>query len=218
MSVVPEAKSPSKPLGKLPSKPRAPPEGLDPLLLAGALCARLCHDLAGSLGALSGTLEMAAEDGDKEALRLAMILAQELAARLRLLRAAWGSGSDVPALESLLPGLPGAERLKLDTANFRVADESVQRFSLNLMMVAAAALPRGGVIRMSGTDQRLKVEIEGARAGWPEAFAGCLAGDATLLEACEAPRSIAIAMACLHARALGRCIALETSTRLTVDT
>jgi histidine phosphotransferase ChpT len=188
--------------------------GLDPLMLAGTLCARLCHDLAGSLGALTGTLEMAADDGDREALRLSVALSQELSARLRLLRAAWGIGSDLPALETLLPGLPGADRLRMDVADFSVTDEDLRRLSLNLLVVAGSALPRGGLIRLSGSDARIAIEIEGQRAGWPEVLGHCLAGDRALQEACEVPRSMAVALACLQARAMRWDIVVESPTRL----
>lgn len=192
------------------------PAGLDPLLLAGTLCARVCHDLSGSLGALTGTLEMAAEDGDREALRLSVALAQELSARLRLVRAAWGSGTDLPALETLLPGLPGVERLNVDLAGFATTDDEMRRLALNLLVVAAAGLPRGGAIRLAGTDAFFTLEIEGLRAAWPEALRACLTSQHALLEACEAPRALAIAVACLQARMIGREIVLESPTRLTL--
>ncbi len=197
--------------------PAVPLAGLDPLTLAGTLCARLCHDLASSVGALSGTLELAAEENDREALALAMVLAKEVAARLRLLRAAWGAGSDVPSPETLSDGLPGAERLRLDTASLHATAPDALRLSLSLLLVAAAGLPRGGAIRLSGTDARLQLEIEGVRAAWPEALAECLASEQALLTACEVPRSAALALACLQARAQGRTIALHSTTRLSAE-
>jgi hypothetical protein len=193
-----------------------PLPGLDPLALASTICARLCHDLAGSLGALTGTLELAAEDNDREALDLALVLARELAARLRLLRAAWGADGDVPAPETLLAGLPGADRLSLDTAGLRAEAPATLRLSVSLLLVAAAGLPRGGMIRVSGTDAHLELEIDGPRAGWPALLSQCLAHDESLLAACVAPRDVAVALACLQARALGRTILPSSATRLHV--
>ena len=66
----------------------------EPLALAGAVCARVCHDLAGTLGAMAGMLDLVAESQDAEALALASSCARELTARLRLLRAAWGADTD----------------------------------------------------------------------------------------------------------------------------
>lgn len=192
----------------------APPPALDPLLLAGTLCARLCHDLAGSLGALTGTLEMAAEENDRDALILSVALAQELTARLRLLRAAWGTGNDLPDLASLQPGFPAAERLKLDTTRLEAADERVRRLALSLMMAATMALPRGGLISVRGNDCGLALTIEGPRAAWPEVLRMCAADEDALLEACEVPRAMPVAQACLQARALGMTIRLDDETHL----
>jgi len=195
---------------------RAPLAALDPEMLAGTLCARLCHDLAGSLGALTGTLEMAAEEDDRDALTLSVTLAQELTARLRLLRAAWGTGTDLPELASLHPGFPGAERLRLDTTHFTATDDQVRRLALSLMLAVTPALPRGGLIRVSGNNQMLAMEIEGPRAAWPETLRKCLASEAALLEACEAPRAMAVALACLQARALNRDIVIHDDTHLSI--
>ncbi len=190
---------------------------LDPETLAGTLCARLCHDLAGSLGALTGTLEMAAEENDREALTLSVALAHELTARLRLLRAAWGTGTELPALESLQAGFPGAERLRLDTTHLTATDDQVRRLALSLMLAATAALPRGGLIRVSGANQALAMEIEGPRAAWPDVLKNCAQSEAALLEACEVPRAMAVALACLQARSLGRRITIQDDTHLTVQ-
>jgi len=187
---------------------------LDPLVLAGTMCARLCHDLAGSLGALTGTLEMAAEENDRDALTLSVALAQELTARLRLLRAAWGTGSDLPDLASLQPGFPAAERLTLDTTGLDATDDRVRRLALSLMMAASMALPRGGVIRVRGNEAGLSVAIEGPRAAWPEVLRTCLANEDALLDACEAPRAMPVVQACLQARALGMTIRVEDDAHL----
>jgi histidine phosphotransferase ChpT len=188
----------------------------DPLLLAGTLCARLCHDLAGSLGALTGTLEMAAEENDREALILSVALAHELTARLRLLRAAWGTGNDLPELESLHAGFPSAERLRLDATKLEATDERVRRLALSLMIAASTALPRGGLVRVHGNDAGLAVEIEGPRAAWPEVLTTCASDDRALVEACETPRAMPAVQACLQARALGLTIRIEDGTHLSV--
>ena len=65
------------------------------LRLAELLCARLCHDLSGPLGALIGIIEIAREEQpDSETLALAEETAVELGQRLKLLRAAWGQDSE----------------------------------------------------------------------------------------------------------------------------
>lgn len=79
----------------------------DALRLAELLAARLCHELAGPIGALAGTLELAIEDADGAGFALALEQAAATAARLRLVRAAWGLPGeplDVAGLRELLAG------------------------------------------------------------------------------------------------------------------
>jgi histidine phosphotransferase ChpT len=190
------------------------PGPLDPISLAGMVAARMCHDLAGSLGALTGTLELAVEDRDEEALRLALTLAQEVAGRLRLLRGAWGSSTDLPDWESLVAGLPGGDRLHVETARLDLSDNRLRQLALSLILVAGASLPRGGTIRATGTDKRIVVELDGQRAAWPETLARCVVEEVALLDACDSPRDLPVALVCLQARACGRSLTLETPTRL----
>ena len=182
----------------------------DAQVLAGALCARVCHDLAGTLGALSGMLDMVAAAPDPEALALAQACAHELSARLRLLRAAWGSEAEVEDYAALLPGLPGAERLSIDLTGLAVLDgDRVRQLGASLLLVAAAALPRGGHVWLSGGGRRLALRIEGRQAAWPDGLDG---------GAQPAPdaRRVAQAMARLQAAALGLGLRVSSPTTLEV--
>jgi histidine phosphotransferase ChpT len=186
------------------AQPGSPP----PLRLAGTLCARLCHDLAGTLGALTGTLELAEAEPDAETLAVALACARELTARLRLLRAAWAPDGSCGDLAILARGLPGSERLRVDVNDAAGLDAPMQRLALALMMVAASALPRGGAIRLGVTGSSLSVEIDGPGWAWPAALAGCL-GEAGLNEAAGSPRGVACAMARLLAEEGGRTLRLD---------
>ena len=188
------------------------------LSLAFTLGARLCHDLAGTLGALVGTLELAADGQDAEALELAVACAREASARLRLLRAAWSANPEQPDLPRLIAGLPGAERLTVDLSG--VAPELTEapgRLAANLLLLAAQSLPRGGSIRMAGDDGTMQMEIAGPRAGWPPRLAACLADAATLQSACADTREVGLAITCLLARQLGLTITLHSPQRLTLN-
>jgi histidine phosphotransferase ChpT len=194
-------------------------EGIEPLDLAGVLCARLCHDMAGSLGALSGMLDLVAEAGpggsEPEALALARSCARELTDRLRLLRAVWGRDTEVPALDSVLAGLPGADRLSVDLSGLDEAlDDGTRQLALGLLLTAASALPRGGRIVLSGHAHFLSVEIAGVRAAWPESLEACLSGPAGLAEAGLEPRGVGAAVMCLQARALGLTLEIVSSVQL----
>src|SRR6185437_1319317 len=77
--------------------------------VAALLCARLCHDLSGPLGALIGVIDIAREEQPaSETIAFAEETVGELTQRLRLLRAAWPEGlglsltDDAAACEALL--------------------------------------------------------------------------------------------------------------------
>ncbi len=167
----------------------------DKLAFAGVVCARICHDLAGTLGALAASLDMMAEAPDPEALALAQDCARELTDRLRVLRAAWGAGAEVGDLAALLPGLPNIAKLKVSLEAV-LEDDSARQFAACLLLAAAAALPMGGAIWLGGAGRHLRVRVEGRRAAWPP---GLLDSPDPPLEA----RGVAAAMARLQAGSLG---------------
>ncbi len=182
-------------------------EQTDALDLAGMVCARVCHDLAGTLGALTGTLEMVAESPDPEALALAQDCARELVARLRLLRAAWGAETEVEALAALLPGLPNAAKLNVSLDDAALEDDAARQFAACLLLVAASALPLGGAIRLSGAGTRLSLHVEGRRVSWPAGLLDAAGGPAE-------PRGVAVAMARLRAESLGVVLRLASEREL----
>ncbi len=177
----------------------------DPLALAGAVCARVCHDLAGTLGAMSGMLDLVAESQDAEALALAGSCARELTARLQLLRAAWGTDTDVGELALLARGLPGAERLKVDLGGLAEQLPAMRQLTASLLLVGAGAMPRGGSLRVAGGNKGVVIEMEGLRAAWPQALVD---------EAGLEPRAVSSLMARLQARALGLVIEVVLPGRL----
>ncbi len=193
----------------------------DPRLhLACALAARICHDIAGPLGALAGTLDMLAEDGDPEALALARESATILSARLRLLRAAWAEDVEVPGarvMQTLVPGLPNAERLRVTIELEHTMQPSLRRLGLNLLLLGSAALPRGGDILLRGDADGLMLRVDGRGAAWPAALADCTtASDVSAME-WQDPRGLAVPMACLLAASFGWRIMLASGTELLVS-
>src|SRR5665213_2160724 len=124
--------------------------------LTELVCARLCHDLAGLLGGLLGTLELVAEEaGASEAMSVATDTATALAMRLKLLRAAWAGQPeplDLPRLTALALGL-AARRVGLDASGLpdaTVFPPAVGRLVINLLLLAAGQRVRGGVLRLDG--------------------------------------------------------------------
>jgi histidine phosphotransferase ChpT len=149
---------------------------------AELLATRICHDLSGPLNTLMAAIEIAIEDpgGAAEALPLASDASVVLGQRLRLLRVAWGGGGGAMAIDeiaALAAGLPG-RNLHLDLGELhaeRLFSAAAARLVLNALMLAAEALPGGGVIQLSGDSQRqVMLRIAGAAAAWPPGFIGYL--------------------------------------------
>ena len=150
---------------------------------AELLATRICHDLSGPLNTLMAALEMANEDPDGAAdvLPVAGDASVVLGQRLRLLRVAWGGGGGpmtIDEVAALAAGLPGRS-LRLDFGELhaeRQFSAPAARLVLNALMLAAEALPGGGVIQLSGDTQRqVMLQLSGNGASWPPGFIGYIA-------------------------------------------
>ncbi len=186
----------------------------DAVAFAATLATRLCHDVAGLLGTLAGTLELA--DEDDEARQLAAETAQTLIARVRLLRAAWGGGAgplDAATIGALAEGLPGIERLRLDTSGLPgELAETPSRLILCLLLAALPGLPRGGSIAVAvAPGGAIRMRLSGQAAAWPDTLAICAANAAACWSA-NTPRTLAAPLACLLAQEAGWRIAVEQDT------
>jgi histidine phosphotransferase ChpT len=182
------------------------------LRVAELLCSRLCHDLAGPLGALIGVLEMAREEDPKsEAVVLAEQTASDMVHRLKLLRAAWGEAVDdldLDRLRSLAQGLSTARPPQLDLTGLAsdvVFPPRLARLVLNILLLAAESLPGGGFVALSGSpESHLLITISGPRAAWPPGFAASLVSEAAALDAASAgPRHLQAPLTALLARGSG---------------
>lgn len=124
--------------------------------LARILCARLCHDLGGAVGGLTGTLDLV-QSIDDEMMSLARETGVGLRQRLRLYAAAWGgptTDQDAESLAGLLLGSPASPRVRFDLdglAPGAVLPAAIVPVALNAALLGAEALPRGGTVFLSGT-------------------------------------------------------------------
>lgn len=148
------------------------PNNTDTLTLAELLCARICHDLAGPVGATAAGAELFQDlgGGDPETLALVSTSAAGASARLRLLRAALGPAASTPqplrALQSMteahLNSLASAAAPAI-TCRWRDCPDQIDglraRLLLNLILLGRDALPRGGALDLAVTD------------GWPAMIA-----------------------------------------------
>ena len=184
----------------------------DLLRVSELLCARLCHDLRGPLGALIGVLESAREEAPgNETLALAEETAVELAQRLKLLRAAWGLDGeelDVIRLQGLATCLSTSRRLRLDLAGLdprSIFPPPLSRLVLNLLLLAVESLPGGGIVALTGSPtDGILVTISGPRAGWPAGFGACLADASAAWEAATTSvRGMQAPLTALLANSLG---------------
>jgi histidine phosphotransferase ChpT len=140
--------------------------------LAESLCARLCHDMSGPLGTVTGALELALDDPDSavESLQLAQEASTQMVMRLRLSRAAWAGDCgplDASGLAELARGLPA--RVNLDCAGLTGRfPPQMARVLINMLLLAVDALPRGGTISLSGApESEVVLTVAGADAAWP---------------------------------------------------
>ena len=177
------------------------------LTLAQDLCARICHDLGGPLGAVSGALDLA-EAVPEEALPVAREGAEAMRRRLRLWRAAAGAGTGPLGRAGLAALLEGA------LANGRVTPElsglpeaplpaPLVQAVLAAALLGSEALPRGGTVHLAGDESGLAVWPEGRNAAWPPGLAAALAGDAV-----PGPREVAAPLLLHLAEAAGMAVSL----------
>ncbi|WP_185961493.1 histidine phosphotransferase family protein [Telmatospirillum sp. J64-1] len=186
----------------------------DILNLAELLCARLCHDLSGPLGAVSAGAELLGEggEGDAESLELLAASARSAALRLKYLRDAFGPGTQPAGCGTLAGKLrgwlgdgSGAGGIVLDWPDLRPDQEvpaDLGRLILNLGVLARDCLPRGGRVSLSGDvsgDFEMLVEGPNLRVG--EAIAA--AGEAKV----ESARAAQGRLTALLAARLGRKLA-----------
>lgn len=143
------------------------------------LCSRICHDMAGPVGAVSNGLELAREMGDGidgEALDLVDMSARQMFERLRFFRIAFGLAegairTTAEARSLVTPAVLG-ERCSFqwdqdDSAPMDVGDKGL-KLTLNMSLLAGETLPRGGGVaakfERSGDQCTILLQAEGQGA------------------------------------------------------
>jgi histidine phosphotransferase ChpT len=146
---------------------------LTPIDLAALLCSRVCHDVISPVGAIINGLEVLDGEEDEEMRTVAMELIKKSAvsasARLQFCRLAFGAAGSFGAAEKVARELLANGRTALEwNCGRRMASRSAVKLLLNLCLIAASAVPRGGVISVdiSGEDDAMamRVEAKGANA------------------------------------------------------
>lgn len=132
------------------------------LRVAQLLCSRLCHDLAGPVGAVNAGLELLEETAAKgdDALQLVGRSAGQVRSRLAFLRLAFGLGTmgggamDLDAVRDLSADLLGDGGVTLDwqPCPGRAVPPLGAKLLLNLVLLAVDCLPRGGTLGVRFAD------------------------------------------------------------------
>ena len=152
---------------------------LAPLDLAALLCSRVCHDVISPVGAIVNGLEVLDGEQDEEMRAVAMELIKKSAlsasARLQFCRLAFGAAGsfgaqiDTGDAEKVARDVFASDRTTLNwNAVRRLASRNSVKLLLNLCLIAAGAIPRGGVITVDFSDgegpMTMRVEAKGANA------------------------------------------------------
>jgi histidine phosphotransferase ChpT len=164
-----------------------PGETLD---LVALICSRLCHDLAGSIGAINNGIELLAEEGDPairdEAIGLIAQSGSDAARRLAFFRQALGAAGDldepmalaeiVRVAQAYFAGGKVIVSLPADAAG--TLSKPLGKALLLLLSLAAQALVRGGTLSLAKDGAGWRIAGTGQSLRWPDAVAAALgAGD-----------------------------------------
>jgi histidine phosphotransferase ChpT len=164
---------------------------LDPMDLAALLCSRVCHDVISPVGAIVNGLEVLEDDDDPSMRTVAIELikksAHSASARLQFCRLAFGAAGSVGAsidtgdAENVARGLFGTDKTSLAwNAPRQFLAKNKVKLLLNLCLIAAATIPRGGVISVDlggeGDSVALRVASQGANARLAHGVADLLLG------------------------------------------
>jgi histidine phosphotransferase ChpT len=165
---------------------------LPPLDLAALLCSRVCHDVISPVGAIVNGLEVLDGEEDEDMRSVAMDLIKKSAisasARLQFCRLAFGAAGSLTAAidtgdaENVARGLFSNDRTTMRWNGQRsLAPKNTVKLLLNLCLIAASAVPRGGVIAVDleghGDSMTIRVEANGVTARLSHAAAAFLSGE-----------------------------------------
>ncbi|MEX0346194.1 MAG: histidine phosphotransferase ChpT [Rhizobiaceae bacterium] len=125
--------------------------------LAALLCSRVCHDIISPVGAINNGLELLDEGGaDDDAMALIRASARNASARLQYARIAFGAAGsagmqiDTGDAEAVASAYMANEKPDFTWSGTRaLLPKNQVKLLLNLLLVANAAIPRGGEISVS---------------------------------------------------------------------
>jgi histidine phosphotransferase ChpT len=164
---------------------------LDALDLGALLCSRVCHDIISPVGAIINGLEVLDEDNSEEMREFAFTLirrsARQASAKLQFARLAFGAAGsagaeiDLGDAEKVAVGYMEGEKAEFTWSAPRVLmPKNLVKLILNLILLANAAVPRGGKIDVKveqASPARFVLRSSGPSARVPAAFEKLVPGD-----------------------------------------
>ena len=165
---------------------------LTDLDLAALLCSRVCHDVISPVGAIANGLEFIDdpemdEETKETALAMVRTSSRTASAKLKFCRIAFGAAGSAGAMidmseaGEIAKAFVGEEKIKLDWQAPRENRPKQQvKLVLNMVLMALAGIPRGGVVTVSSEGETFTARAQGDRAKVPEAIAQVVDGTADL--------------------------------------
>jgi len=163
------------------SAPASDKPAMSALDLAALLCSRVCHDLISPVGAIVNGLEVLEEEKDEETKQFALDLikksARTASAKLQFCRIAFGAAGSAGAqidtgdAESITRGFLEDEKTRIEwTVPRALLPKNRVKLLLNMMLIAAQAIPRGGRLVVAGEGEGFAVTCTGTNAKVPAAI------------------------------------------------
>lgn len=153
------------------------------------LMSRLCHEIVGPVGAVNNGVELIEEMGEEmgeQAMALIGSSARQAAARIQFYRVAYGrtgrKETRAPDLRAMAQGALAGGRVALNWRMGAIAPDIPEGgggLLLNLIDIAATALPRGGTVEVRA-DRALQVAAAGPGAALPADLAAAMHPDADI--------------------------------------
>jgi histidine phosphotransferase ChpT len=162
----------------------------DPDLVA-LICSRLCHDLAGAIGAINNGVELLTEETDaamrEEAIGLIAQSANDAARRLSFFRLALGASGGAgdsmayAELARVAKAYFGGSKLSLLLPSLdETMPKPLGKALLLGLSLAATALPRGGSLSLTRTGTSWQIRAEGTTLRWQDSVAAGFSDSAML--------------------------------------
>jgi histidine phosphotransferase ChpT len=172
------------------SAPVSGPITIGALDLAALLCSRVCHDLISPVGAIVNGLEVLEEDKDEETRTFALDLIKKSAAaasaKLQFCRLAFGAAGSAGAQIELGDAEKAARGLIEDGKTSLVWNlprelvaKNRAKLLLNMLIVAAGTIPRGGTLTADPLDNGFRITASGLNARLAATVAELLGGSPT---------------------------------------